>query len=168
LSEQEIAIHEAKPADIGAVSALAHEYLSWAIARLRDEYGVEWPPPALDDVRAGFDEYRSGGVVLIAERAGRPVGIGAVRRLDEHVAEIKRMYVREEARGLRLGSQLLDRLLQEALNLGANIVRLDTIRFMTDAQRLYRSRGFVERPPYEGTEIPQPLQLHWLFFERRA
>jgi hypothetical protein len=37
---------------------------------------------------------------------------------------------------------------------------------MAEAQRLYRSRGFVERPPYEGTEIPQHLQKHWLFFER--
>ncbi len=38
---------------------------------------------------------------------------------------------------------------------------------MSDAQRLYRSRGFVERTPYEGTEIPEHLQRHWMFFERR-
>jgi hypothetical protein len=37
---------------------------------------------------------------------------------------------------------------------------------MTDAQRLYRSRGFIERPPYEGTEIPERIQQHWIFFER--
>jgi hypothetical protein len=37
---------------------------------------------------------------------------------------------------------------------------------MTDAQRLYRSRGFVERTPYEGTEIPTRLQHLWIFFER--
>jgi hypothetical protein len=45
-------------------------------------------------------------------------------------------------------------------------VRLDTCEFMTDAQRLYRSRGFVERDPYEGTEIPERLRTYWLFFER--
>lgn len=48
----------------------------------------------------------------------------------------------------------------------AVVVRLDTCRFVTDAQRLYRSRGFEERGPYEGTEIPSRLQEHWLFFER--
>ena len=37
---------------------------------------------------------------------------------------------------------------------------------MTDAQRMYRSRGFIERSPYEGSEIPEHLQRHWLFFER--
>jgi hypothetical protein len=36
---------------------------------------------------------------------------------------------------------------------------------MATAQRLYSSRGFVERTPYEGTEIPVRLQQYWLFFE---
>ena len=49
---------------------------------------------------------------------------------------------------------------------GARIVRLDTCRFITAAQGLYRSRGFLGRPPYEGTEIPERLQQHWIFFER--
>jgi hypothetical protein len=38
---------------------------------------------------------------------------------------------------------------------------------MSDAQRLYRSRGFAERDRYEGSEIPARLQQHWVFFERR-
>ena len=50
----------------------------------------------------------------------------------------------------------------------AHMLRRDTCRFMTDAQRMYRSRGFVERAPYPGTEIPDHLQQHWLFFERAA
>ena len=37
---------------------------------------------------------------------------------------------------------------------------------MADAQRLYRSRGFAERTPYAGTEIPPHLQQYWIFFER--
>jgi GNAT superfamily N-acetyltransferase len=76
------------------------------------------------------------------------------------------MYVAPPWRGRHLGSALLDRLLQEAEQRQAHTVRLDTARFLTDAQRLYRSRGFHERPPYEGTEIPPHLQQHWIFFER--
>ncbi len=38
---------------------------------------------------------------------------------------------------------------------------------MTDAQRLYRSRGFFECPPYQETEISTRLRRQWLFFERR-
>jgi hypothetical protein len=46
------------------------------------------------------------------------------------------------------------------------VLRMDTVRFMTDAQRLPRSPGFVERLPHDGTEIPEPIQKFWLFFAR--
>ena len=86
--------------------------------------------------------------------------------LGDDAAEIKRMYVSPDRRDSHLGSAILDRLLDEARARNSRIVRLDTCRFMTAAQRLYRSRGFVERPPYEGTEIPERLRQHWMFFER--
>jgi ribosomal protein S18 acetylase RimI-like enzyme len=81
------------------------------------------------------------------------------------IAEVKRMYVDPQWRDLHLGSAILDRLLDDARARRAGIVRLDTCVFMTDAQRLYRSRGFAERSPYQGTEIPERLQQHWIFFE---
>jgi GNAT superfamily N-acetyltransferase len=76
------------------------------------------------------------------------------------------MYVAPDWRHRHVGSAILDRLLDQAAELGATTVLLDTCRFMTEAQQLYRSRGFVERPPYGGTEIPPRLQDHWIFFER--
>jgi GNAT superfamily N-acetyltransferase len=83
-----------------------------------------------------------------------------LRRHDPIVAEVKRMFVRQQARSLHVGSSILDRLIEEARATGAKVLRLDTVRFMTDAQRLYRSRGFLERAPYEGTEIPKPLRRY--------
>jgi GNAT superfamily N-acetyltransferase len=109
---------------------------------------------------------RPRGVLLLAERDGEPVGVGAVRRLSDGVVEVKRMYVVAACRGLHVGSAILDRLISEARGMGAVTLRLDTCRFMSEAQRLYRSRGFVERGPYEGTEIPPHLRHHWMFFER--
>ena len=76
------------------------------------------------------------------------------------------MYVPDRWRGAHLGSAILDQLIDRATAAGATAIRLDTVRFMTDAQRLYRSRGFVECPPYEETEIPMRLLQHWQFFER--
>jgi GNAT superfamily N-acetyltransferase len=102
----------------------------------------------------------------LGEHGGRSIGVGAVRGLNSEVTEIKRMYVDPAARGLHARGAILDRLFQEAHRAGATIARLDNGEFMTDAQRLYRSRGFTERPPYEGTEIPARLQKYWLFFER--
>ena len=88
--------------------------------------------------------------------------------LEAGTAEVKRMYVAPAWRNRRVGSAILDQLLDMAREMGASTVLLDTCRFMTDAQRLYRSRGFVERSPYKGTEIPLRLQHLWIFFERSA
>jgi GNAT superfamily N-acetyltransferase len=162
-------LRRADPGVDGEVAAaLMVEYLTWGNERLRDEYGVVEPPadPSLEREHLGGYEPPT-GVLLIAECDGDPAGVGALRMLSASVAEVKRMYVVPRWRDRHVGSALLDSLLDEARARRANLVRLDTCRFMTDAQRLYRSRGFVERPPYEGTEIPERLRQHWIFFERR-
>ena len=166
-SDRTLTVREASDADSEIACDLMHEYLQWAIERLSEEYDIEWPPidrqATLSYVR---QLQRPQGAVFVAETGGAAIGVGAVHRLEPGVAEIKRMYVRPEARGLHAGSAILDRLLVEAKLDGNHLVRLDTVRFMLDAQRLYRSRGFIERPPYPGTEIPSELHRHWLFFER--
>jgi GNAT superfamily N-acetyltransferase len=142
-------------------------YLRWGARQLREHYGIDEAPADPTHVRAGLDAYRAPrGCLLVAYSGGRPVGVGALRKLAEGTTEIKRMYVVPEARSLGIGSGLLDRLLESATEMGATTVLLDTAGFMSAAHGLYRSRGFVERPPYEGTEIPASLHEHWLFFER--
>ena len=154
--------------DDDAVAGLIIEYLTWGEEGLRAEYGIEEPPADTSLVRSKLGDYRPpSGLLLLATFGDDPVGVGALRWLDNGVAEVKRMYVAPRCRGAHLGSTLLDRLLEEAALHNASVLRLDTVRFMTDAQNLYRSRGFVERKPYEGTEIPSHMQQHWLFFERR-
>ena len=160
-------LREATPDDDEAVTSLVTAYLMWAHRILRDEFAVDEPPTDAAHVRDSLPTLRRpGALTLLAERQGQAIGVGAVRGLGTEVVEIKRMYVAPEARGLNIGAGLLDRLLDEARNEGAKTVRLDTCVFMTDAQRLYRSRGFLERIPYEETEIPERLQQYWLFFER--
>jgi N-acetylglutamate synthase-like GNAT family acetyltransferase len=122
----------------------------------------------LESVKAGLGRYRPpAGKLLIAELDGNPIGVGAMRSLGDNVVEVKRMYVRPDARGLHAGSSILDALITEARGMKARVVRLDSAWFMTQAQSLYRSRGFVERGPYEGTEIPPSLHHRWNFFEKK-
>lgn len=166
MTNGDVQIREATREDESALADLAFEYLSWAIVRLRSERDVEWPAISRDDVVESIDSYREGGAVLIATNGdAAPIAMGAMRRLEEDVFEIKRMYVRPAVRGQRVGAGILDELLARARTAGGQLVRLDTIVFMEDAQRLYRSRGFVQRGPYEGSEIPRRFQEHWLFFE---
>jgi ribosomal protein S18 acetylase RimI-like enzyme len=164
-----VEVRGARPGqDEAIVSTLMAEYLAWALDELEAEYGVVDMP--VDPTRAAgsLDAYRPPhGLIAVAELDGQIAGIGAVHGLGPGIAEIKRMYVSPSYRGLGIASGILDFLLVHARGeLRATTVRLDTCRFMAPAQRLYRSRGFVERSPYEGTEIPDRLQKYWLFFER--
>ena len=166
-ADRSIQIREATTsADDESIFALNLEYLTWATAQLVEEYGLSWPVDAAE-VRKMLAKFkRPDGVVFLAEVDGEPVGVVAIRTLKGGVLEIKRMYVRPAWRGAHVGSALIDCALREASAMGAVKVRLDTNRFMTDAQRLYRSRGFSERAPYEETEIPSEFQKYWLFFEK--
>ena len=170
MDASEVEIREARTeADEAAAATLMVAYLTWGGERLRDEYGVEEEPADPSQVAGTLGAYRrSTGLLLLAHWSGRPVGVGALRRLPDGAAEIKRMYVVPDARSLHIGSRMLDHLIASTIEFSADVIRLDTARFMVEAHRLYRSRGFVERPPYDGTEIPAHLHEHWLFFERRV
>ena len=154
------------------ITKLLVDYMTTALRELHETFGVEDSPTDVAGLRDSLEEYRDPSKALFVaqdvgeDTADRLVGVAGLRTLAPGIVEVKRMYVVPECRGRRVGSQLLDRLLEEAAHMQARTVRLDTVRFMAEAQRLYRSRGFVERTPYAGTEIPPHLQQYWIFFER--
>ncbi|GAA1963245.1 GNAT family N-acetyltransferase [Kitasatospora viridis] len=150
------------------IAKLLVDYLTAALEELRVTFGIEDSPTDVSATRASLRTYEDPSTVLLVaeDEAHGLVGVAGLRTIAPGVVEVKRMYVVPDFRGLRVGAQLLDRLLDEAEWLGASTVRLDTARFMADAQGLYRSRGFAERAAYPGSEIPPHLQQYWIFFER--
>jgi ribosomal protein S18 acetylase RimI-like enzyme len=100
------------------------------------------------------------GRLLLARLDGRPVGCVALRELESGVCEMKRLYVRQEARGVRAGTMLTDAVIVEARSAGYRRMRLDTIEpSMRTAVSLYRRRGFVEIDPYAENPIEGALYL---------
>lgn len=84
-------------------------------------------------------------------RDEEPVGCIALRALPElgaGVCELKRMYVRPTARGRGVGRLLAKRIIQDAARIGYTLMKLDTSASMVEAQRLYRSLGFVPCAAY--------------------
>ena len=82
------------------------------------------------------------GAFVIARADGVAVGCGALRKLDETTAELKRMYVEPEVRGRGVGKAILDHLERTARALGARRLVLETGTFQTEAIGLYRRAGF--------------------------
>jgi GNAT superfamily N-acetyltransferase len=153
--------------DDEVVVALHQEYLQWVFDRLRLDHGIGDYTAVEEETRAMLSQFRPpGGALLLAECAGEVAGVGALRTLSPGVGEVKRMYVRRPWRGHGMGAALFDRLVGVATARGDTVVRLDTAPFMPEAHQLYRSRGFVECPPYPGSEIPEVLWPLYLFFER--
>jgi ribosomal protein S18 acetylase RimI-like enzyme len=91
----------------------------------------------------------AGWFVLLVD-GGRVVAGGGVRRLDEGVAEIKRMWVEPSQRGRGLGRTLLDGLEAAAAELGYERIRLDTAASMEAALALYGRAGYRSIPDYNG------------------
>lgn len=101
------------------------------------------------------------GVFLVCFDGARPVGSGALILVRPGIGSIKRMWVDESARGLGLGRKILAALEEHAIRLGADTVRLETNRALTEAIRLYRSAGYLEVEAFND----DPYASHW--FEKR-
>ncbi|MFC4507914.1 MULTISPECIES: GNAT family N-acetyltransferase [Streptomyces] len=95
---------------------------------------------------ADFDPPR--GLFLIAHVREEAVGCGGVRLLDDHTAEIKRMYVSGEARGHGVGRYLLEHLERHAISRGTTRIMLETGRRNTAALALYHRTGYLPCPSY--------------------
>mgnify|MGYP006145790029 CR=1 FL=1 len=92
------------------------------------------------------------GTLLLAKVNQEVAGCCALRPLDSadspNAAEMKRLYVRPPFRGLGLGRQLTEGILDAARKSGYSCVLLDTLDDMESARALYEDLGFVEIPPY--------------------
>jgi DNA-binding MarR family transcriptional regulator/GNAT superfamily N-acetyltransferase len=88
---------------------------------------------------------------------GEAIGCGAVKHHSDAPAEIKRMWLAPQARGLGLGRRLLETLEHCARDGGARVAHIETSAVLTEALSLYRSSGWVEVPPFND----EPFADHW-------
>ncbi len=98
------------------------------------------------------------GRLLLAYSAGNLAGCIALRKLETEICEMKRLFVREDFRGQKIGILLIETLLEEAKSIGYKKIRLDTYPpKMPKAVELYRSHGFREIPAYYHNPFGETL-----------
>ena len=99
------------------------------------------------------------GALLLVCDGDKFIGCSGVRKLDHETAELKRMYVKNEYRGHQIGKSLLEHSIELAKQLGYTKIRLDTLKNMSSAQKLYLSFGFYKIPPYRFNPLPGTIYL---------
>src|SRR5215470_8606496 len=100
----------------------------------------------------------SDAVFLVARRNGELLGSIAFQIIGPGHAEMKRMFVRTEARGIGLGRRLLRALEDVARHRGITRISLETGIKESEAIGLYRSSGYQDCPPF-GDYKYDPLSL---------
>ena len=99
------------------------------------------------------------GVLHLILADGKPAGCIGLRKLDETRCEMKRLYVRPEYRRHQLGDQLVQRILQDARNLGYKEMLLDTLPQLDRAIRLYRRHGFEFVACYNDSPVESTVYM---------
>lgn len=129
------------------------------IKEYTDSLGRDLTFQALEDeLRDPAKKYTPpNGELIVAIDGKKVLGMVAYHRHSDKRCELKRLYIRHEARGLGLGCALMDEILGRAKAAGFSEIVLDTLAPMQAAIGLYRKYGFAECEPYYGNPLPDVL-----------
>lgn len=154
-----------------AIRNLSIEYLTILLTNLKEHHNYDADPsllPAYTDewLENELDKFLAPkGYFFLALVDNQPVGMGALKKLNNDTAEIKRMYVSSDYRGRKIGKALLNKLIDVAKADGYQSIMLDTFKLWDVSPRMYQSAGFVEIDPHPYAEPAPELIEHCIFME---
>lgn len=134
--------------DLQAVVTLFYEYVAWLDLDLAFQ-GFDAEMQAMPGKYAP----PTGKLLLARNAEGSAVGCVALRPQGQDICEMKRLWVRDIAKGSGLGKELVKAIIKAGQDLGYQRMRLDTLPRMKAAVSMYRSFGFVEIPAYYQTPL---------------
>ena len=131
-------------------------------ARTRELFWEYVKTPGVEVCVSGFEEELGTldskyFAVLLAWDGDEAVGCGALREIGQGRAEMKRVYLRPEARGLKAGRALVSALIERAREQGCHTLLLDTLPSMQSAIAMYQSLGFEQIDSYSKDNPPDAL-----------
>ena len=129
-------------AEYAAASALFKEYAAWLNIDLSFQNFEE----ELLQLKEMYSEPT--GAIFLLKKAEEFIGCVAIRKKENNIAELKRMYIQPTVRKAGGGTLLLETALAAAKTFGYKLIRLDTLANMTPAINLYKKHGFYKIAPY--------------------
>lgn len=135
-------IREIQPEDNSKIAA--------AIRTVLIEYGVPkvgtaYADTILDTLSEAYTNKKA--IYFVIEKNGNIFGGAGIKHLDNYdgnVCELQKMYFMPEARGIGLGSKMMEICLKKAKEFGFEKCYLETLPYMEEARKLYRNVGFKD------------------------
>lgn len=116
----------------------------------------------LHDVDNFEQEYvNNHGLFLVVLDDGKLIGTGALKRMDDTTAELKRLWLLESHHGQKIGYRVVMQLLEFARQKGYSSIRLQTGQVQVRAVEFYKKLGFYEIESYRESmdNISMELKL---------
>jgi ribosomal protein S18 acetylase RimI-like enzyme len=88
------------------------------------------------------------GTFIIAKDNDNVVGCVGLRKLDKNICEMKRLFVNDKYKGNGIGEKLVEIIIEEAKHKNYKRMRLDTLKKMESALKIYYKNNFYEIEPY--------------------
>lgn len=141
------------PEDVELIRKLFHEYQS--------SIGIDLRFQNFESELAGLPGSYAPpeGRLYLAFEGEQAAGCAGLRKIEESVCELKRLYVRPLYRGQGIGRRLTVQAVNDAREIGYGYMRLDTLPSMGHALGLYRELGFKPIPPYTQNPVEGALFL---------
>ncbi|MCI9217843.1 MAG: GNAT family N-acetyltransferase [Dorea sp.] len=86
-------------------------------------------------------------------------GCVGLRKIDNQNCEMKRLYIRPEFRGKKLGNILVERIIEDAKKIGYSYMLLDTLPFLQNAIHIYKKFGFYEIESYNDSPMDTSIYM---------
>lgn len=136
------------PSDSRELRRLIYEYTDWL--------GIDLSYQDFEGEMASLETLFSlpSGQYTFAMVGSAVAGGVGFRRIDEHTAEVKRLYVRPDQQGSGIGWLLMENLVLKLKGLGYDRLVLDAVPPTRKAQALYEKMGFTEIEPYFHNPVP--------------
>lgn len=90
---------------------------------------------------------------------GKLAGCIGLRKIDNQNCEMKRLYVRPEFRGKKLGNILIEKIISDAREIGYSYMLLDTLPFLQSAIHIYKKFGFYEIESYNNSPMDTSIYM---------
>ena len=116
---------------------------STSLENLEDKYGLPY------------------GRLYLAFCDEKLAGCIALRKIDDENCEMKRLYVKPDFRGKKIGNILVERIIEDAKSIGYKHILLDTFPFLETAIKLYKKLGFYEIESYNNNPMDNLIYLKY-------